>query len=382
MFQLNYKSYPSLNVARFNNYSIVTYNKKDLNESNVNTVGLFRSAIIDNATNNVVCYSLPKSLPFETFTQKYNLNELTAEEFVEGTMINVFWDIILNSWYITTKRTIDANCSFFIQKQQLTFKEMFMDACNFCNLDLNNLDKSNCYSFVLQHPNNRIVVNFTHPQLYLIRLYTIHPNNTLEHIILPEDNYEFRQHVVGFHNTSVRVPQVYNFNSYADLNDRFTSFKTPYNVLGYVLRNKIYREHCKVRNPQYIMVKQLRGNNARLDYHYFLLRKENKVTEFLQYFPEFTSNFIEYKKKLYTFTNQLYANYVNCYIYKQNNIDYFNTLYKNHMRYIHKIYITQLKPINKHINKTIVINYINNLDIPIILHALNYNYNSSPELLI
>lgn len=372
MFQLNYQSYPLLNVTRFDNYSIVNYNKKTLDENNLTTVGLYRSVVVDNNTNNVVCYSLPKSLPYEVMTTKYKIEELTAEEFVEGTMINVFWDKYKNSWYITTKRTIDAECYFFIQKPQLTFKEMFMDACNFCNLDLTNLDKSCCYSFVLQHPSNRIVVNFTHPQLYLIRLYKIYEHNTLENIILPDDCYEFRQKVSGFHNTTVRVPQVYNFTNYLDLTERFTSYKTPYNVLGYVLRSKIYREHCKVRNPQYLYVKHLRGNNTRIDYHYFELRKEHSVNDFLRYFPEYTNKFIECKKKLYTFTNQLYTNYVNCYIYKQNNIDYFNTLYKNHMRFIHKIYITKLKPINKHINKTVVINYVNELDIPIILHALNY----------
>jgi hypothetical protein len=372
MFQLNYKSYPLLKVTRFDNYSMVNYYKNSLNEGNLTTVGLYRSVIINNETENVVCYSLPKSLPYDVITTKYNANELTAEEFVEGTMINVFWDIYKNSWYITTKRTIDAECSFFIQKPQMTFKEMFMDACNFCNLDLTNLDKECCYSFVLQHPSNRIVVPFTHPQLYLIRMYKVYENNTLENIILPDDNYDFRHQIHGFHNTTVRVPVVYNFTSYSDLADRFTSYKTPYNLLGYVLKSKIYREHCKVRNPQYNLVKELRGNNPRIDYHYFELRQQNKVMDFLQYYPEYIHQFMEFKKKLYTFTNQLYTNYVNCYIYKQNNVDYFNTLYKNHMRYIHKLYITKLKPFNKHINKTIVINYVNSLDIPIILHALNY----------
>ena len=147
--------------------------------------------------------------------------------------------------------------------------------------------------------------------------------------------------------------------------------------MGYVLRNKIYREHCKVRNPQYNMVKELRGNNTRIDYQYFVLRSQHKVNDFLVYFPEYRHQFTEFKKKLYTFTNQLYTNYVNCYIYKENSIEYFNTLYKNHMRYIHKIYIRQLRPFNKHINKTIVIDYVNNLDIPIILHALNYRSSSS-----
>ena len=382
MFQLRYDTLlpASVKLTQFDKYSIINYIKQELNDTNYHTLGLYRSVIIDNTNTNVVCYSLPKSIPYNTMTTKYNISELVAEEFVEGTMINIFWDMYKSEWAITTKKTINADCYFFIQKPQLTFREMFLDACKFCNVDLEHLDKSCCYSFVLQHPNNRIVVPFSHPQLYLIRMYRIYENNTLEHIILPDDNYEFRRNITGFHNTTVRVPSIYLFSSYDDLNSRFASTKTPYNLLGYVLRNKLYQEHCKVRNPQYNMVKQLRGNNTRIDYHYFTLRKEHKVTDFLLYYPEFGAKFAELKKKVYTFTNQLYTNYVNCYIYKQNNIEYFNILYKNHMRYIHKIYIQQLRPINKHINKTIVINYVNNLDIPILLQAMNYNCITSYEL--
>lgn len=376
MFQLNYDTHlpASFKVTKFDNYSIINYIKSELTDTNLNTVGLYRSVIVDNKTNNVVCYSLPKSIPFNLMTAEYNMTELVAEEFVEGTMINVFWDIRNNIWAITTKKTIDANCYFFIQKPQLTFREMFFDACKFCNLDLDNLDKSCCYSFVLQHPANRIVVKFQHPQLYLIRMYKVYQHNTLDYILLPDDNYEFRKNITGFHNTTVRVPSIYNFTSYDDLNDRFASLRTPYNLLGYVLRNKLFKQHCKVRNPNYNTVKNLRGNNTRIDYHYFELRKQQTVNDFLKYYPEYGHKFTELKKKLYTFTNQLYANYVNCYIYKQNNVDYFNILYKHHMRYIHKIYIQQLKPVNKNINKTVVINYVNELAIPILLHAMNYNF--------
>ena len=42
------------------------------------------------------------------------------------------------------------------------------------NLNFNLLDKNFCYSFVLQHPENRIVVSFTTPQLYLISIFNIY----------------------------------------------------------------------------------------------------------------------------------------------------------------------------------------------------------------
>ena len=118
MFQLRYDTLlpASVKLTQFDKYSIINYIKTELNETNYNTLGLYRSVIIDNTTTNVVCYSLPKSIPYNMMTTKYHISELVAEEFVEGTMINIFWDIYKSEWYITTKKTINADCYFFIHK--------------------------------------------------------------------------------------------------------------------------------------------------------------------------------------------------------------------------------------------------------------------------
>ena len=52
-----------------NNYSIVTYNKKELDNSNIPTCGMFRSVIINNI-NKVVCYSPPKSIDYNVLKNK------------------------------------------------------------------------------------------------------------------------------------------------------------------------------------------------------------------------------------------------------------------------------------------------------------------------
>jgi hypothetical protein len=47
-----------------------------------------------NNQNKVVSFAPPKSIPSDKFIQSYNekMEGIVAEEFVEGTMINVFWD--------------------------------------------------------------------------------------------------------------------------------------------------------------------------------------------------------------------------------------------------------------------------------------------------
>lgn len=367
----NYLSFGPQIQIRSNNdtYSIIKYNKPYLTSNNIFTLGLYRSVIINKETGVVVCVSPSKSVSPEWFTNTYVPNSVVAEEFVEGTMINVFWDGVNQTWKINTKSTVGAQCCYYVSQ---TFEEMFIDACNFCNLQLDNLDKQLCYSFVLQHPNNRIVVKVPHPQIYLISVYKIYSNTNIEYIELPDNNYDFRQLNMGFSNSSVQIPTRYTFTTYNELVERFaTNIKTPYNVLGIILRHG--NIHCKIRNPTYLLVQMLRGTSPRIDYHYVWLRKNNKLADFFIYFPEYKNEMLLLRNSLHAFTGQLFTNYVNCYIYKQNKIEYFNEVYQRHMKQLHKIYLYSLLPARKSITKQIVIEYVNTLDIPLQVAAIKYN---------
>ena len=43
---------------------------------------------------------------------------------------------------------------------------------------------------------------------------------------------------------------------------------TNYNTLGFVLINKVTGERAKIRNPVYEQVRQLRGNQPKLQFQY------------------------------------------------------------------------------------------------------------------
>ena len=45
--------------------------------------------------------------------EKYNASECIAEEFIEGTMINLFYDQEANKWKLHLKRVLDAMYHFF-----------------------------------------------------------------------------------------------------------------------------------------------------------------------------------------------------------------------------------------------------------------------------
>ena len=152
-------------------YNIVSYNKDMLTGDTISTYGKYRSVIINEA-GAVVGFAPPKSIAVETFmAARPVVNEnIIAEEFVEGTMLNVFFNA--GVWEVATKQTIGANVRFYTNNVD-TFYSMFLDAMQTTGLTLDMLDKKNNYSFVLQHPKNRIVVPFQNATLYLVAVYQI-----------------------------------------------------------------------------------------------------------------------------------------------------------------------------------------------------------------
>ena len=357
-------------------YSIIRYDKEVLSPDLVTSYGLCRSIII-NDKNKVVSYSPPKSIPFDIFKQKYSpiTNEIVAEEFVEGTMINLFWDQTIGlsgSWEISTRNNVGANTSFFYSKPTKTFRDMFLEAVKANNLDLDKLNKVYNFSFVLQHPENRIVIPVKTLQLYLVSAYSIHHDS--------DDCIEIVNHKLSvikefkWMNTTIKFPKVYSFKEYSELIDKYSSLDTPYEIMGVVIKNENTFERTKLRNPVYEEIKELRGNQPKLQYQYICLRKEGKVKDYLKYYKEHKAPFNDFKKIIHNFTSSLLNNYISCYVKKEKQLLEFPQQYRTHMFNMHQTYIKDLMEKKLYINKAFVINYINNLDPSLLMYSLNFNY--------
>ena len=114
---------------------------------------------------------------------------------MDGTMINVFYNTSnLNKngksspkWEIATRSNIGANCRFNLNSKK-TFRDMFYDAITSSEYNdsdfFNSLNKKYCYSFVLQHPENRIVHQVKTPQIYLTNVFECSGNNVQQFLYL------------------------------------------------------------------------------------------------------------------------------------------------------------------------------------------------------
>ena len=353
-------------------YKVVRYDKNFLNVDLIPTYGLCRSVII-NSKNKVVGFAPPKSIPSEQFIQKYSENTpgVVFEQFVEGTMINVFWDDsigLTGGWEIATRNTVGATSSFYKSKQCKTFRDMFLEAASENNMDFSILDKKYCYSFVLQHPENRIVVPFKKPQLYLVAVYSINNDND----VITVDVNDSQQFKDFFTSTSVMFPYYYTFHKYSELIENYASMNTRYDVVGVVLHNKLTGERSKIRNPVYEQVRNLRGNQPKLQYQYLCLRKEGKVGEFLKFYPENKKEFSGFRDQVHLFTDTLFSNYVSCYIKKERPLKEFSDQYRTHMFNIHQKFINELREKKHFVTNTVVKNYVNELHPSLLMYCLNF----------
>jgi hypothetical protein len=353
-------------------YNLIRYDKDILSASLVSTYGLCRSVIL-NGSNKVVCFSPPKSIPTEEFIQKYPAKnpDIIAMEFVEGTMINVFWDPLLENWEIATRNNVGATTSFYKNGTGKTFREMFFEAAKENNLFIEKLNKELCYSFVLQHPENRIVVPFRMTELYLVACYNIVNQEDGQIIVNPHSIIDVMKNDWSW--TTLRFPAVYQYEDYTELIQKYASMNTGYYILGVVLLNLRTGERAKIRNPVYEEVRSLRGNQPKLQYQYLCLRKEGKVRDFLNFYPENKRDFFQFREQVHAFTDSLYRNYVSCYIKKDAPLSTFSHQYRTHMFHLHEKYRTELKEKNLFVTNTTAIQYVNQLHPSLLMYCLNYH---------
>ena len=358
-----------LSVKNYKNKKLFNYNKEIIISQGYNIysgIGICRS-IITNNENKILMISPSKSIKYDIFIKDYpNIYDLVVEQFIEGTMMNVFWDPQYESWEFSTKTNIGGNTTFFNEK---TFRVLFEEVAEYAKLDLTQLDKNVCYSFVFQHPENRIVSKFNQINLFLIEAYKI-TNDAIEVL----DTRELLK-TEAFNNTKVFCPMIYDSNnSYEELYNFYTNKSLHYTLMGVVIRDKSTNLRTKIRNPCYEMVRRLRGNNPKLQYHYYSLLKENMIHLFLTYYPEYKDDFISFENKDKIFNETLYKNYVSCYIKKEKQLNEYPKNYKTHMYKLHQIYKDFLQSKKSSMDLITVKKYTMTLDIKLYLWSVNYDY--------
>jgi len=291
--------------------------------------GNYRSVVTYKGS--IVTFAPIKSSSYEKF-RSINDNSsidftkhLYANEVIEGTMINLFYNKEIGDWEIATKSAIGGNYWFYRTKyngsddfdKQMTFRQMFMEAlCEEPNSNLNdsalvkslNVDFS--YSFVLQHPANHIVLNISKPVIYLVAGFKIDDNVITHYSPYDMNRFAFNGSI---DNLPILLPCMINIDGKSTNEISITSRCY---AVGIMLHSKISGKRVKVTNDAYERLKDIRGNNPNIHYHYLSLFAAGNVNEFLLEFPIYKKLFYQFYKQSYAFIKEIHDAYVSYYVNK------------------------------------------------------------------
>jgi hypothetical protein len=305
-------------------YTLVKY---PIYKKNQPDFKLFRSVIYSHSV--PVCFSPPKSLSVDQFKTTYpNISSCVVEEFIEGTMINYFFD--QDKWIPATRTIVGAQNTFESEKM---FSEMFNECLSQYSATLN---PSYTYSFVMQHPENYIITPVQTPALYLVAAYSIVEGRVHE---VPVDTLEFP------------IPSRYTVSSYEEAQQLAQT------VSGKGVVIKCNGDRMKYKRLEYYEKEHLKGNLP-FPYHYLFLRTTPPISiEYLSKFPYYISKANEIEQKIHRIVHLFYEQYVSCYIKKEKQLSTFPT--QKYLYEIHQIYITKLRP--QKMNVSTVTEYVNQL---------------------
>lgn len=347
-------------------YKVIKYNKGNLNINNIYSLGLARSLITKD--NKLICFSPPKSIDYYFFKNNFLPENCYCEEFIEGTMINIFYDNDIKKWEISTKSSVGANFSYVVGKK--TFRELFYETLKECGVELESFNKEYCYSLVMQHPDNKFITPISMKRLYVISVYKINENRVIE---IGRNNY----HLVGEFLKYLYHPTQFGFKDYESLEYYYGSNECDMFLMGVVIKSTL-GVRTKIRNPNYEYLKQLKGNSSKNQFTYYTLRHNNKLREFLNYFPEYQNEFRIYRNQVHNFTNLLHNYYISCYIKKEKPLTDYPKEYRTHMYNLHQVYL-DIRVNNNVITPKKVQEYVNKMQPPHLMYVINYNLRKNKD---
>ena len=248
-------------------------------EANGTIIEAFTNKVVAFSFNGIREYTEPQ---YDMFNN--NWSDYEAERLVDGAVTRLYY--YGDKWNIATLKCIDARDGHWSSNKN--FQELFEEASVETGLDYSRLNRNFCYTFIVRHPSNHMIVKYE--RCSLIHLSTVDLST------------------LAFVNHDIGIPRVINekfesFDAFLTANAVMTEAPlTEVSNLGYILTNIKTGDKTKFENPSYRMARDLKGNVPNINYQILTLMKkdwtfntnDNVVTykdDFLKYFPHYKTNY-------------------------------------------------------------------------------------------
>jgi hypothetical protein len=357
----------SLRIIEEAQYAIIRYvkGKSDLYNAKKPWVPWFRSVVWNKQTNRPVCVAPRKAQTGDIPSDR----PLEVQEFLEGVMVNAFYEGS-GDLQLATRSSLGATTGFYSTR---SFSELFQEALKekeqhtmeslqsllvreFPPIN-NSVDSSlrgAFASFVLQHPEHRVVSKIEKPDLYVIHTGYVEPNGD---VFL---NTELR--CVGL--WLWKVPQYEQKlepgQSAQERLNETANLSSP-NWQGLVFRDPQTGDRWRLRTVSYKLLRELRGKESRSEERFVRLRSQNMLRLYTQSFTEEREPMFELEKRLRGLTAKLYKEY--CSVHKEKSKAFLDIEIplRTPIYQLHGMYLNTLKGQNKTLKMQNVIQYVNNM---------------------
>lgn len=342
-------------------YALVRYVKGQSN-FDLEHVRWCRSMIVQKDTRLPVCVAPPKSSAFEETTADV---ATVAEEFVDGTMINVF-KVGDSEGQIATRSRLGGRTRFY--ERGPTFGEMFNDALKQMGVEglegvlLESDDGvvSRFTSTVLQHPANRIVKAVFQPSIVLVHQGTVAANGT---VTITEDAADFTFHGSESADPEIqayKLPPIQAAKTVREWVEQQAQ-ERGFGWQGLVLKDG-HGRRWRMWSDIYQTVRRIRGNESSSEERFARLRKSRTVDQYLSFFPEDRDTLYTLEGQLRKNTRQLFYFYSDVFRARKTAYHELPWPYKHHVSQLHNLYKDTLKAQGKKVDLEQVVRYVNSLN--------------------
>jgi hypothetical protein len=191
----------------------------------------------------------------------------------DGSLIKLFfWD---GMWVVSTSGSVGGAGN--VGSSGKSFEELFWETFDYCEYRKSDLDSDNCYVFELCAPENRIVVNYSEPQLRLLAVRNRRDN--------------FAELPLCDFAESFDVAESFEFGAdelVARVNERGVEHE------GFIVCDS-NGNRIKVKSDVYVQLHRVRGNGEP-DFSELFLNDD--LDEFLLHFPEYSDKFNALRERL------------------------------------------------------------------------------------
>jgi len=381
---LNQSVIVKLTKSLYSLYYVANYNKQLLNFNDTKT-GIYRSVVFSFNDKKVLSFSPPKSMPVNAFIDKYPVidTKILITDAIEGFMVSLFYDDNILKWEIATKGAVGGKYGYYgnIIKNKYTsnletpsFYKMFLESLRANdNEELNDLaflaylPKNACYTFIVHHTKNIIMLPVKECCAYLVSVYALN-NNIIK--CIPQEEYEAWQPIRNLSGI-IKFPNKYEkVSNYNELSNYYSE-----GANGVMVTNIETGERAKILSNKYEQLKTSIKIPANIQYLYFCLRRMNKVAEYIEECPKHKKTFYNIRNEYEEFITDIHDLYVNIYALGQ----YSKEINKYHATWCKKIHEDMFVPfINKMIKTTItrkiVRDYFDNFEPRQLLYIMNHDF--------